>query len=170
MIGKRKSQRSNSPHGETIYCHEIIMSYVSCYLQRGAFTWSMEATMRMWEQAVSLARYCWVSESRKPGPSMLLTKTQTKHSSSSTCGPSRNEIRSSIDRELKGCSFLWWFPEILFRDIFNWSHRSSANVTATYKFHIHVLFSVKRVLAQFSFLTIRQLLIPTKGITMTINS
>lgn len=102
-------------------------------LQRGAFTWSMEATTRTWEQAAILARRCWDSESRNPVPSILWITRQTKHSLSCAWGPSRKAIISSIDRVLNSCWLLSEPPEDLGCS-FSCSHNTSAIAIATYIF------------------------------------
>lgn len=116
-----------------ILCQEMITYTKKLYLQRSAFTWSIEATIRTWEQAAIRARCCWVSGSRRPGPSMLWTITQTKFSLSSWWGPCKNARRSSMDWTLNGCWLFWDLPDVVFWCIFSWSHRSSAKVITTCK-------------------------------------
>lgn len=103
-------------------------------LQRGALTWSMEATIRTWEQAAMLATHCWLSESRNPGPSMLWTRMQTKQSSTSRSGLSRKVRRSDMDLVLNGCWLLHRLPEVVFCRNFTWSQRSSASVITTWNY------------------------------------
>lgn len=102
-------------------------------LQRGAFTWSIDATIRTLEQLANCARYCCESGSLKEGPSMLCMITQTKQLLSCGSCTFRNERRSSIDRELKVCSVFDLLLVELFLSCFNWSERTSARVIRAFK-------------------------------------
>ena len=104
----------------------------------------MEATIRIWEHEAICARYCWVSESLNPGPSMLWMTTHTTPSFSSTCDPSKNPRRSSMDRVLNGCGALDKFLEGGLRLDFNWSHRSSAKVIKTYIENVKIMNKIVR--------------------------
>ena len=113
------------------FCNNILWQY-KLNLHRGALTWSIEATIRIWVQAASRARYCWVSKSLNPGPSILWITTQTKQSSSSISTSPKNVRRSSMDWELNGCWLLAKSREEALRFVFIWSYSTSAKAIKTY--------------------------------------